>query len=161
MHSEMVGGRPNGNKKNRKKLKAKIIDLKTWNEEEYGEPLGNIIGNYLSAGESLRSTAEILQIKTSVVLAICRKEGIQIPAGKRRPGLPATQETKARISAGTSRGLRRRRQGYNVHLLEFQGTTASLAEWSDTVNVERHTLNMRLRRGWSTERALTTPTQES
>lgn len=41
-------------------------------------------------------------------------------------------------------------------ILEFNGRTQSLADWADELAIPLGTLRERLRRGWSTERALTT-----
>lgn len=43
------------------------------------------------------------------------------------------------------------------HLLTFNGTTRCIAEWAHITGIRPHTLLLRLRRGWSTDRALTTP----
>lgn len=43
------------------------------------------------------------------------------------------------------------------HRIEFDGVTASLAEWAERANIPYHRLKMRLRRGWSIERALKEP----
>lgn len=44
-----------------------------------------------------------------------------------------------------------------VPLLTFHGESMSVADWADRLGMKRNTLTMRLRAGWSTERALTTP----
>ena len=43
------------------------------------------------------------------------------------------------------------------HPITFNGKTQCLAEWADELGMLWHTLSNRLRRGWSIERALTTP----
>lgn len=43
------------------------------------------------------------------------------------------------------------------HILEFNGKKACLAEWTESFGLRRSSLWSRLRRGWSVERALTTP----
>ena len=43
------------------------------------------------------------------------------------------------------------------HPIEFQGQLRSLTEWAQIVGIHNNSLTERLRRGWSTERALTTP----
>ena len=45
----------------------------------------------------------------------------------------------------------------NNHLLTFNGKTQTVAQWSKELNISN--LRMRLKRGWSIERALTTPTR--
>lgn len=42
-------------------------------------------------------------------------------------------------------------------LLEFNGETKHISEWARSLGTHRETLVGRLRRGWSVERALTTP----
>lgn len=44
-----------------------------------------------------------------------------------------------------------------VALLTFDGESMSIADWADRLGIKRNTITMRLRSGWSTERALTTP----
>lgn len=44
----------------------------------------------------------------------------------------------------------------NTPALTFGGETLSLIEWSERLGIDFHTLHSRLKRGWSTERALTT-----
>jgi hypothetical protein len=43
------------------------------------------------------------------------------------------------------------------HPIEFGGELRSLAEWSRLLGIHHNTLADRLRRGWTTERAVTTP----
>ena len=45
----------------------------------------------------------------------------------------------------------------NNHLVTFNGVTKTLAEWEAEIGVSADTLQTRLYRGWSEERALTTP----
>lgn len=42
-------------------------------------------------------------------------------------------------------------------LVTHSGVTASVAEWAERVGLERKTLQYRIRAGWDTARALTTP----
>ena len=42
----------------------------------------------------------------------------------------------------------------NVHLT-YNGETLTLSQWADRIGINRKTLQFRLRRGWSIERALT------
>jgi hypothetical protein len=42
-------------------------------------------------------------------------------------------------------------------LLTFQGQTCCISEWSERLGINAMTINTRLRRGWGTERALSTP----
>lgn len=44
------------------------------------------------------------------------------------------------------------------HLLTFKGETHSIHEWAEIVGLSKKCLSERIRRGWTTERALTTPT---
>lgn len=44
---------------------------------------------------------------------------------------------------------------------EFQGQSKSMAEWAENVGINACTLKMRIRIGWSIERALTTPVTPS
>jgi hypothetical protein len=43
------------------------------------------------------------------------------------------------------------------NLVTFDGRTQPLASWSEEFGIEHHTLQYRLRAGWSAEKALTTP----
>lgn len=43
------------------------------------------------------------------------------------------------------------------HLLKFNGHTRTIGEWSQITKIQRLTIYMRLKRGWSVERALTIP----
>jgi hypothetical protein len=43
------------------------------------------------------------------------------------------------------------------HLLTYNGVTRTLIEWAEEVGIKHKTLCERLRHGWSTQRALTTP----
>lgn len=45
----------------------------------------------------------------------------------------------------------------NNHLLSFRGETHTMAEWSDILGIPYRRLEHRINRGWSTERALTSP----
>ena len=45
----------------------------------------------------------------------------------------------------------------NNRIIEYNGETRTLAEWSRLLNIKSPTINARLRRGWSVERALSTP----
>jgi len=44
----------------------------------------------------------------------------------------------------------------NNHLLSYNGTILTLAQWADILGINYDTLRSRLKRGWSVERALTT-----
>jgi hypothetical protein len=49
-------------------------------------------------------------------------------------------------------------QGNNTaanHLLEFRGKRQTISLWSDELGIKANTIVCRIRRGWSTERALT------
>lgn len=41
--------------------------------------------------------------------------------------------------------------------ITFGGKTMCLSAWAELLNINRHTLDQRLKKGWSVERALTTP----
>jgi hypothetical protein len=43
------------------------------------------------------------------------------------------------------------------HLLTFQGITLTIAEWGEKTGIGRKNIAARLRKGWSIEKALTTP----
>lgn len=45
----------------------------------------------------------------------------------------------------------------NNHLIEYDGQTHNLTEWAELIGIERHVLYQRLRKGWSIEKALSTP----
>lgn len=45
----------------------------------------------------------------------------------------------------------------NNHLLSFRGETHTMAEWSDILGIPYRRLEHRINRGWSAERALTSP----
>lgn len=45
----------------------------------------------------------------------------------------------------------------NIVILTHEGETKTLLDWSESLNLPHNTLFMRLRKGWSIERALTTP----
>lgn len=47
-----------------------------------------------------------------------------------------------------------------THLLEINGEVKSVSKWAKHYGIHRCVLNNRLRRGWSLERALTTPTRK-
>lgn len=46
----------------------------------------------------------------------------------------------------------------NNHLLEYDGKIHTLAEWAKITGIKRHTIEQRIRYGWTTERILTTKT---
>lgn len=43
------------------------------------------------------------------------------------------------------------------HFVEYNGKTQTIAQWADECGIKQHTLIQRLRRGWTIEKALTTP----
>ena len=45
----------------------------------------------------------------------------------------------------------------NNHWLTYNGETHTLAEWADITGIRRHTIDQRLKYGWSVEKALTYP----
>lgn len=49
----------------------------------------------------------------------------------------------------------------NNHLIVFDNQTHTLSEWAEIVKINRSTLWYRLKRGWTVERALTTPVLNS
>lgn len=46
----------------------------------------------------------------------------------------------------------------NNHRLEYNGETHTIAEWAKITGIKRHTIDQRIRYGWTIERILTTPT---
>lgn len=52
------------------------------------------------------------------------------------------------------------RNKLNNRVLTFNGTAQTLADWSETCGINRHTLTHRLQLGWSVEKALTTPVRK-
>lgn len=45
------------------------------------------------------------------------------------------------------------------HLIEYDGQTHTIAEWGDILNISPFLISCRLRRGWSEEKALISPTR--
>lgn len=45
----------------------------------------------------------------------------------------------------------------NNKIIEYNGEKHTLSEWSDIVDIKSHTIGERLRKGWTVEKALTTP----
>lgn len=57
----------------------------------------------------------------------------------------------------------KRLQGRNTtrtKWIEFNGERKSMVEWSESTGINYSTINQRLRKGWSIQRTLTTPTQK-
>lgn len=48
----------------------------------------------------------------------------------------------------------------NNHLITFKGKVQTMAQWSREIGLSQSALKMRLKRGWSVERALTEPLNE-
>lgn len=48
----------------------------------------------------------------------------------------------------------------NNHRVTFDGLCLTLSEWARRTRIRKDTLRLRLEKGWSVERALTTPTRE-
>ena len=48
----------------------------------------------------------------------------------------------------------------NNHILTFNGQTLCISEWAEKLGFSHSTINQRLKRGWSVERALTTPVKK-
>ncbi len=48
-----------------------------------------------------------------------------------------------------------------VQMIEFNGITQSIPDWAKQIGIPRSTLNSRLSKGWSIERALTEPVKNS
>ena len=46
------------------------------------------------------------------------------------------------------------------HLLTFNGKTQTIVQWADETGIKSATIARRLKKGWSVEKALTTPTQK-
>lgn len=46
------------------------------------------------------------------------------------------------------------------HMLTYRGKTQTMAQWADETGISYRALQKRLKYGWSTERALTTPTRK-
>ena len=49
------------------------------------------------------------------------------------------------------------RNKVNNHRLTFRGETKNISEWAEVIGINQSTLLFRIRRGWSIEKALTTP----
>jgi len=64
-------------------------------------------------------------------------------------------------SPGNCRWVTYKVQGNNTtqnHLITYEGTTLTAAQWAEKLGMNYNTFTERLRRGWSIERAITTPT---
>lgn len=65
-------------------------------------------------------------------------------------------------SPGNCRWVTRKAQAYNTsrnRYLKFNGKRQTVREWAEELDMRPNTLTMRLRIGWSVEKALTTPVQ--
>jgi hypothetical protein len=71
-------------------------------------------------------------------------------------GRTLSDEHRANVSAGMRRSYATGNDPRS-RMITFQGETKSLTDWSRTVGISFHTLLARLRLGWTTERAFTTP----
>ena len=69
-------------------------------------------------------------------------------------------DTNGHYEPGNVRWATRREQNRNHRYhrwLTHQGETKMLAEWAEETGIGRSTIHLRLKAGWSTERALTEP----
>lgn len=69
-------------------------------------------------------------------------------------------ETDGHYTPENCRWATRKEQNRNTsrnHLLEYQGETRCASEWAELLGLKLQTVLARLQRGWSTERALSTP----
>jgi hypothetical protein len=57
--------------------------------------------------------------------------------------------------------ITQRRNNRNLTLLTFNGETQCLTDWAEQTGIDRRTIMKRIRRGWTIERALNTPSMSN
>lgn len=66
------------------------------------------------------------------------------------------EPTNCRWADSKQQNLNRR----NNHLITYKGQTKTVMEWAEQFQINRYTLTMRLKAGWSVEKALETPVKD-
>ena len=111
------------------------------------------------AGKGRKMSAETIAKVVAVHLG--KKDGPLSEEWKRKISESSRGKSKSKahcekIGLGLKKSLRRKYRRGTV-VLEFNGESKILQEWSEIYGIPHDTLSGRIRRGWSIERALSTP----
>lgn len=143
-----VNGKSANNRHTRHQRLPKIERMALKIQEEYEQSVVEVVAGYFADGESMRSTAEILGVSVKSLGCFAREKGLPPPR------VPSTLKTKAAAHRANIRAAARRRH----RRISYNGETLSAIEWAERFNLPRDAIVKRIRRGWSVESALRTPT---
>jgi len=124
------------------RIQEKASDI----EAEFDQPLVDVIAGFIGDGESLASTARILEVSQGSLKAWAIKRGLIAPA-----------RTRHTIGYSSDHGRRTWAGKPHCHrMLRHDGEWLSLTEWAERAGIDRQTIHARLRLGWSVDSAITT-----
>jgi len=117
----------------------KIFDRKAAIENEFCEPLREVVAGFVPMGMTRVEVAETLDVDPRSLRTFCEKNEIQFPRNQ--------SGRRDRIRDGSRRGRR-------ANLLELDGRSQCLTAWAEEFGLKRTTLTQRMRRGKSFREAL-------
>lgn len=117
-------------------------------ETEFDQPLLDVVKGFYSDGESLYSTAAILEV-TPGSLRVYTEQHRLCPSPVTRNRLLHSTEGRANISRGTRRAMPK---------VQCGNYALCWAEWESRTGIPRNTLRYRVSvAGWPIEKAISTP----
>jgi hypothetical protein len=116
-----------------------IFDRQAAIENEFDEPLRDVVAGFIPQGLTAPEVAEVLEVNPRSLRTFCENSSLRFPADQ-----PARSE---RIRRG-------RRNGARTRQLELNGKRQCLTAWAEEAGLNRSTVAMRLKRGKSLAEAL-------
>jgi hypothetical protein len=118
-------------------MEKSIFDCARQIENEFQEPLRDVVAGFIPLGMTRVEVAETLEVDPRSLRKFCEQSEIHFPRNQ--------PDRRERIRESIRRSRRAR-------IIEHNGRRQCVSAWADEYNISVQTLHSRLRRGWPAER---------